>query len=169
MRSEKHNHLVQSLVIDINLIGLFFRLRFINVDIKLQVFEYYAEKLMKIIIRGKAFVLLLLILVKSKSYPENFVCLTHKLRRRQNQIVPSFIFEDKSLEQAKSLLKAAWEKEDDSEIKAEIERRLLLLEPKEINQIKCIGCGKLFQSKRKRKFKNNFCVDCMKKRFGSRS
>jgi hypothetical protein len=77
------------------------------------------------------------------------------------------VFKDKSLEQATSLLKAAWERADDSEVKAEIERRLKLLEPKGVNQIKCTGCGKLFQPKRIRKFKNNFCKECMKKKFGS--
>jgi formylmethanofuran dehydrogenase subunit E len=77
------------------------------------------------------------------------------------------LFGDRSLEQAKSLLKAAWEREDDSEVKAEIERRLKLLEPKVANQVKCSSCGKLFQPKRVRKFKNNFCKECMKKKFGS--
>jgi hypothetical protein len=77
------------------------------------------------------------------------------------------LFGDKSLEQAKSLLKAAWETEDDSEVKAEIERRLKLLEPKGVNSIKCSSCGKLFQPRRIRKFKNNFCEECMKKKFGS--
>jgi hypothetical protein len=79
------------------------------------------------------------------------------------------VFKDKSVEQAKALLKAALEREDDSEVKAEIERRLLLLEPKGVNQIKCSGCGKLFQPKQIRKFKNNYCEECMKKRFGSRA
>ena len=77
------------------------------------------------------------------------------------------LFGDRSLDQAKALLKAAKDKEDDSEIKAEIERRLKLLEPKEVNQIKCSRCGKLFQPRGKRKFKNSFCQECMKKRFGS--
>ena len=35
---------------------------------------------------------------------------------------------------------------------------------KGVNQIKCSGCGKLFQPKRIRKFKNNFCKECMKKK-----
>ncbi len=77
------------------------------------------------------------------------------------------LFGDRSLEQAKALLKAAKDKEDDSEIKAEIERRLKLLEPKGVNQIKCSRCGKLFQPRGKRKFKNGLCEECMKKRFGS--
>jgi formylmethanofuran dehydrogenase subunit E len=79
------------------------------------------------------------------------------------------LFGDKSLEQAKCLLKTAYDKENDSDIKAEIERRLKLLEPKVVNQIKCSSCGKFFQPQRIRKFKNNFCEACMEKRFGTRS
>ncbi len=77
------------------------------------------------------------------------------------------LFKEKSLEQAKALLKTALEREDDPEVKAEIERRLKLLEPKGVNQIKCSRCGKLFQSRGVRKFKKSFCEECMKKRFGS--
>ena len=85
-------------------------------------------------------------LSKSKSYPQNFVCLL-PLKFGAGKVDSAFLklFGDKSLEQATSLLKAAWEKEDDSEVKAEIERRLKLLVPKEANQIKCSSCGKLFQ------------------------
>jgi len=54
------------------------------------------------------------------------------------------LFGDKSLEQAKSLLKTAWEKEDDSDVKAEIERRLKLLEPKGVNQISVAVRGNSF-------------------------
>jgi hypothetical protein len=105
---------------------------------------------------------------KSKSYPSNFVCmLPTQLGAGRSDCVFLQVFKEKSLEQAKALLKAAWEREDDSEVKAEIERRLMLLEPKVVNQIKCSGCGKLFQPKRIRKFKNNFCKECMKKKFGS--
>jgi hypothetical protein len=74
------------------------------------------------------------------------------------------VFGDKSLEQAKILLKEALDRENDSDVKAEIERRLKLLD----NQIKCSGCGKLFQPRRIRRFKNNFCEECMKKKFGNR-
>jgi hypothetical protein len=77
------------------------------------------------------------------------------------------LFGDKSLEQAKYLLKTAFDTEDDSDVKAEITRRLKLLEPKGVNQIKCSSCGKLFPSRRPRKFKNNFCEECVKKRFES--
>ena len=105
---------------------------------------------------------------KSKSYPQNFVCiLPLQLVAGKSDSVFLQVFKDKSFEQAKALLKAALEREDDSEVKAEIKKRLMLLEPKVVNQIKCSGCGKLFQPKRIRRFKNNFCKECMKKKFGS--
>ncbi len=78
------------------------------------------------------------------------------------------VFGDKSLEQARELLTGALETEGDSEIKAEIERRLKLLEPTPESQIKCGACGKLFGSKRIRGFKQKFCPECLKKKFGSR-
>jgi hypothetical protein len=102
---------------------------------------------------------------KSQSYPSNFVCmLPVQLGAGKPGSVFLQVFGDKSLEQAKALLKEALERENDSDVKAEIERRLKLLEPK----IKCSGCGKLFQPRRIRRFKNNFCEECMNKKFGSR-
>ena len=74
---------------------------------------------------------------------------TRKLRAPKSKNVFLHVFGDKSLEQAKAQLKAAWERAADFEIKAKIERRLLLLEPKVVNQIKCSGCGKLFQPRQK--------------------
>lgn len=64
-------------------------------------------------------------------------------------------------------LKVALEQDNDSEVKAEIKKRLKLLEPKGVNQIKCSSSGKHFQSRRIRMFKNNFCEECMKKKFGN--
>ncbi len=78
------------------------------------------------------------------------------------------VFGENSVEQAKLLLTAALKTVDDSEVRVEIERRLRLLESKQVNQIKCSGCGKLFQPRRKRRFKNNFCEECMKKRLARR-
>ena len=135
-------------------------------DIRLQVFEYYGNNDNY---TRRSFRFAVVDFSKSKSYPQNFVCmLPVKLGAVKSDSVFLNVFKDKSVEQAKALLKAALEREDDSEVKAEIERRLLLLEPKGVNQIKCSGCGELFQSKRIRKFKNNFCEECMKKRFESR-
>jgi len=73
------------------------------------------------------------------------------------------VFGDKSLEQAKILLKEAFERENCSDVKAEIKRRLKLLD----KQIKCNGCRKLFQRRQIRRPKNNFCEECMKKKLGN--
>jgi hypothetical protein len=134
-------------------------------DIRLQVFEYYGNNDNY---TRRSFRFGVVDFSKSKSYPQNFVCiLPLQLVAGKSDSVFLQVFKDKSFEQAKALLKAAWEREDDSEVKAEIERTLKRLEPKGVNQIKCTGCGKLFQPKRIRKFKNNFCKECMKKKFGS--
>jgi uncharacterized OB-fold protein len=58
--------------------------------------------------------------------------------------------------------------EGDVEVKVEIERRLKMLELERVIQIKCSGCGKLFQPRRVRKYQQNFCEECVKKKFGSR-
>ena len=169
MRSEKHDDLKQSLGIDINLMGHLSRSRFTNLDIRLQVFEYPNNNDNDNYLR-KSFRFAVLDFSKSKGYPQNFVCvLPVKLGDGKSDSAFVRVFKENSLEQAKSLLKAAWEREDDSEVKAEIERRLKLLEPKGVNQIKCSGCGKTFQPKRIRKYKNNYCEECMKKRFGNRA
>jgi hypothetical protein len=169
VRSEKHDDLMQALGIGINLIGNHFCSGFINVDMRLQVFEYYPDNNNNDNYLRKSFRFAVLDLSKAKSYPQNFVCVLPVNLAAKSDSAFVRIFKEKSLEQAKTLLKVAWELEDDSEIKAEIERRLLLLEPKGVNQIKCSGCGKTFQPKRIRKLKNNYCEECMKKRFGSRA
>jgi hypothetical protein len=149
------------------LIGLFFDSRFINLDLRLQVFKLDADDNNYL---RKSFRFAVVDFSKPKSYPQNFVCmLPLQLVAGKSDSVFLQVFKDKSFEQAKVLLKAALEREDDSEVKAEIERRLKRLEPKVVNQIKCTGCGKLFQPKRIRKFKNNFCKECMKKKFGSQT
>ena len=66
---------------------------------------------------------------KCKNYPLNFVCmLPAKIAADgKSQSVFQQIFGDKSVEQAKAFLTGALETESDSEVKAEIERRLKLL------------------------------------------
>ncbi len=72
---------------------------------------------------------------KPGSYPENFVCM---LPLHIDPVGKSTeftrIFGDKSLKLAKRLLNGAFKKERDSEVKAEIERRLELLEPNHLEQ-----------------------------------
>jgi len=137
-------------------------------NIKLQVFEYYPNNNDNY--SRKNFRFAVVDFSKAESYPSNFVCmLPINLGAAKSNSVFLQLFGDKSLEQAKALLKDAWEHEDDSEVKAEIERRLKLLEPKGVNQTKCSSCGKLFQPTHAKKFKKNFCEECMKKRFESPS
>jgi len=72
---------------------------------------------------------------KAKNCPMNFVCMfPEKIDADgKSQSVCLQIFGDKSLEQARALLTGALETEDDSEVKAEIERRLKLLEAKPVS------------------------------------
>ena len=106
---------------------------------------------------------------KSKSYPSNFVCmLPLKLGVGNPDSVFLKTFGNQSLEQAKILLNGALKAENDVEIKAEIERRLKLLDPTQATQIKCSSCGKPFKPQRVRRYKKNFCQVCMRKRFGNR-
>ena len=107
-------------------------------------------------------------LSKSKSYPENFVSVL-PMRIDSNGKMPSAFtkfFGNKSLATARRLLTDALKKEDNSEIKAEITRRLNLLEPNPIIQIKCRVCKKFFQTQKERVLKQKICPECMK-RFGS--
>lgn len=108
-------------------------------------------------------------LTKSKSYPLNYVCmLPVYIRKSKNENIFQKLFGDKSIEQAKILLIDALKNVDDSEVRVELERRLKLLEPVMTIEIKCSNCGKMFLPRRIRRFKNNFCEDCMKKKFGLR-
>lgn len=119
---------------------------------------------------GKRFRFAVVDLDKSKSYPSNFVCVlpTQMGDKGKSKSVFLQVFGDKSLEQARALLNKALETEDGTDVKAEIERRLKLLEPNPVSQINCSGCGKLFNPRRVRRHRQNFCEECMKKKFGNR-
>lgn len=134
-------------------------------DYKLQAFECYTGDGNQ---SHRSFRFAVIEANKSKSYPQNFVCML-PLQFGKGKTDSAFLklFGDRSLEQAKALLKAAYDTEDSFEVKAEIERRLKQIEPKAVDQIKCSNCGKLFQPKHNRKFKNNYCEACMNRRFGS--
>ncbi len=81
---------------------------------------------------GRRFRFAVVDLDKPKNYPLNFVCmLPMKIDAdSKSQSVFLQIFGDKSMEQARALLTEALETETDSEVKAEISRRLKLLEGK---------------------------------------
>jgi len=105
---------------------------------------------------------------KSRNYPANFVCML-PLQPRANgkgQNVYSELFGNDSLELVKRLLTEALKTENDSEIRAEIEKRLKLLEPKPAVQVKCRVCGNFFEPKRRR-FKEKICQECTRKKYTS--
>ncbi len=119
---------------------------------------------------GRRFRFAVVDLDKARNYPLNFVCMLPTKINADSKSQSAFlqVFGDKSVEQARALLTEALETVDDSEVKAEITRRLKLLEPKPISQIKCSACGKLFQLRPGKRFKQKFCQECVKKKFGSR-
>jgi hypothetical protein len=119
---------------------------------------------------GKRFRFAVVDLDKSGDYPVNFVCLLpmHPNSKAKDLSVFVGIFGVKSIAVARELLLEALGVETDFEVKREIVRRLRLLEPKPINQAKCIVCGRLFQAQPKNRFKQKFCPECLKKKFGSR-
>ncbi|MGD0070789.1 MAG: hypothetical protein ABSB71_04430 [Candidatus Bathyarchaeia archaeon] len=119
---------------------------------------------------GRRFRFAVLDLDRNRDYPANFVCILPTMVSNEGKVNNVFLktFGDKSLEQAKLLLTEALKNEDEPEVKVEIERRLTLLEPKQASQIKCSGCGKLFQPRRIRRFKQNFCEECFKRKYRAR-
>jgi hypothetical protein len=102
---------------------------------------------------------------KSKSYPENFVSILPMRIDSDGKLPSTFtkFFGNKSLDTAQRLLTKALKTEADAEIKAEIARRLNLLEPNPFIQIKCRVCKKFFQTNTKRLFKLKICPECLKR------
>ena len=107
---------------------------------------------------------------KAEAYPLNFVCMLPMQLSSDRKTESAFlkVFGDKRVEVAQKLLLEALELERDSEVKGEIERRLTLLEPEPDVEKKCLACGKLFQAQPKKRFKQKYCPECVKKKFGSR-
>ncbi len=136
-------------------------------DCKLQVFkrEQTDNNL------GKTYRFAVLDVSRAKDYPANFVCmLPVKVDQRKGKIVNVFgeLFGDKSVDFAIGLLNDALKAESDVEVKTEIRRRLKLIDPKQVNLVKCCRCKKSFQPRKIRKYKQNFCDDCLKARYGQR-
>jgi len=108
---------------------------------------------------------------KAKDYPANFVCmLPLKVDYRKGKTLNVFgeLFGDKSVDFAIGLLNEALKNESDVEVKTELGRRLKLIDPKRVNLIKCSRCEKTFQPRKMRKYKQNFCNDCLRARYGER-
>jgi hypothetical protein len=123
--------------------------------------DYYA---------GKRFRFAVVDLDKPKGFPSNFICMLPIQINGKSKFETSFrhIFGDESIQQARSLLTDGLKTEEEPEVKAEIEKRLKLLDPGAVGEIRCSGCGKLFLPQRIRRHRANFCEECLKKKFGSR-
>ena len=108
---------------------------------------------------------------RSRSYPANFVCmLPAKVDSFKGKATNVFggLFGDKSQDFAVELLNKALIREKDDEVKTEIERRLKLIYVKQISLVKCSGCNRTFQPRKIRKYKQNFCPECLKIGFAAR-
>ena len=106
----------------------------------------------------------------SKGYPANFVCmLPMKLMKTatKGKSGSAFgeLFKEKSVDLAIELLNQALINESDGQIKTEIERRLKLIDPKRVNVARCYKCKKTYHRIRTRKYKKNFCDDCLRTKY----
>jgi hypothetical protein len=102
---------------------------------------------------------------KSESYPENFVSML-PMRIDFNGKIPSAftkIFGNKSLKIARGLLTESLKKERASEIKAEIGRRLNLLDPNPVIHINFRVCKRFFETRKEKASKQKICPECRKR------
>ena len=101
---------------------------------------------------------------KSKSYPSNFISML-PMRIDIDGKIPSIftkLFGNKSLKIARGLLTESLKKEHDSEIKAEIKRRLNLLEPNPVIHIRCRICRHFFKTHKEKERNQKICPECTK-------
>jgi hypothetical protein len=102
---------------------------------------------------------------KSESYPENFISML-PMRLNSNGKIPTVftkLFGNKSSKIARDLLTESLKKERASEIKAEIGRRLNLLEPNPVIHIKCRVCKRFYETRKEKASKQKICPECRKR------
>lgn len=80
----------------------------------------------------------------------------------------SSLFGINGREIAIGLLSDALKTEKDSDVKAEIERRIKLLDLKE-STVKCNKCNKVFSPRRNRKYAQYLCDECLAAKHFSRT
>ncbi len=134
-------------------------------DCRLQVFKHEKEERSS----GATYRFAVLDYSRSKSFPANFVCILPAkvdLVKGKSANVFGGLFGDKSVSFAKELLNKALKSESDIEVKTEIERRLKLLNTKQTCLVECSACKKTFQPAKTRKYKQYFCRECYRKKFG---
>lgn len=101
---------------------------------------------------------------KSKGYPSNFVSMLPMRIDSHGKIPSAFtkLFGNESLKIARGLLTESLKKEKGSEIKAEILRRLNLLEPNPVIHIRCRVCKKFFKTRKEKARNQKFCPECIR-------
>ncbi len=117
---------------------------------------------------GKRYRFVIIDLEKKGDYPSNFVC-NLPVRISSKGKLSAFVnfFGEESHALAKRLLTGTLRKEQNPEIREEIERRLSLLEPQP-QQRKCSGCGKVLHPRMSRRYRKNLCEECLRKRYTAR-
>jgi len=98
---------------------------------------------------------------RSKDYPANFVSML-PMKIDSDGKTPSVFtkfFGNKSLETARGLLTESLKKDHGSEIKAEIARRLNLLDPNPVIHVKCRVCRRFFQTRKERARNQKICPE----------
>jgi hypothetical protein len=116
---------------------------------------------------GKTYRFAVLDYSKSNFYPENFVCmLPMKVQQGNHDCGSVFgkLFGSDSLRLALKLLNDALDTEQDTKVKSEIERRIKLIDPKQINLVKCSMCKKSFKPLTKWSYTHRLCTECQKRR-----
>ncbi len=113
--------------------------------------------------RSESLIFAIIDLDKSRSYPENFVCvLPHLHPTGKSDSAFYRIFGDQNLPLAKKLLNHALKTEDSPEIKTELQKRIDILDPKPAPQIPCRICGNNFTPKKtkNKKYQQRICLAC---------
>ncbi len=102
---------------------------------------------------------------KSKTYPQNFLCLLPKSLGPRGIGLSKFcgIFGAESIHVAVELLTAALKDENNSEFKDEIRKRLKTLQPKPVTTANCAVCGCAFEAKRLGHYTQRVCQKCRSK------
>ena len=120
--------------------------------------------------QAKRFSFAVINLDKADAYPLNFVCILPTQPSSDGKPESTFarIFGDNCYSIAQELLRAARRREQDADVRNEIERRLKLLEPRPKVEKRCLSCGEIYQAQPKHGFKQKYCPKCLKKKFGNR-
>ena len=111
---------------------------------------------------GKYYRFAVVDLDRSTDYPANFLCLLPTFSNGEVKHENRFceLFGEESVKKAELLLVSALRNEEDYEVKIEIEKRLVGLDPEKYIPTRCRSCGRPFYS---RKRKAPICKDCLKK------